>query len=77
MLKFSLHLRSGIALGLGLPERHFEQAENGGTTEETSYWVTRVLHYPPICQGDAHRPELASRAAKVGPLQAARPARYW
>lgn len=44
---------AGIALGLGLPERAFEMQEVGGTTPETSYWVSRVIHYPPLIQGSS------------------------
>lgn len=56
---------AGIAIGLGLPERSFEETETGGTNAETSYWVTRVLHYPPLADGDAHQEGLAQKAALV------------
>ena len=56
---------AGISLGLGLPEDHFERSEGGETTSESSFWVARVLHYPPLCQGDSHQPGLAEQAAKV------------
>ena len=52
-----------MALGLGLPETFFESKEGGGTTKDTSYWVARVLHYPPLCQGDAHVADDMQKAA--------------
>ncbi len=38
----------GIALGLGLDRTFFE----AGVAAD-SYWVTRVIHYPPLAQGSA------------------------
>ena len=63
----SLPLAAGISLGLGLPERHFESAAVGGTTAGSSYWVTRVIHYPPLENSGAHTPDAASRALQVRP----------
>ena len=48
-LKLGEGIMRGLALGLGLgDERFFERAENGGTTAESSYWVSRVIFYPPL-----------------------------
>ena len=33
-------------MGLGLPSTTFEQ--EGGTTADSSYWVARAIHYPPL-----------------------------
>jgi hypothetical protein len=38
---------AGIALGLGLPEGFFVHAPD-------SYWVARVIHYPPLAEGAVH-----------------------
>ncbi|EIE18553.1 Clavaminate synthase-like protein, partial [Coccomyxa subellipsoidea C-169] len=43
----------GIALGLGLPGNYFESADGGGTTADSSYWVMRAIHYPPLSQAVA------------------------
>ncbi|CAK0785938.1 hypothetical protein CVIRNUC_009151 [Coccomyxa viridis] len=43
----------GIARGLGLQPGYFETAKGGSTTADSSYWVTRVIHYPPLEQGAA------------------------
>ncbi|KIY99545.1 hypothetical protein MNEG_8416 [Monoraphidium neglectum] len=43
-------LLRGIALGLGLPESAFG---GGLAAPERSYWVARVIHYPPLVQGSA------------------------
>ena len=45
--------KTGIALGLGLPEGYFEAPLGGGTSAETSYWVARCIHYPPLAQARA------------------------
>jgi isopenicillin N synthase-like dioxygenase len=42
-------LLRGIALGLGLPEGFFAGQLAG---PEGSYWVARVIHYPPLQQVD-------------------------
>jgi isopenicillin N synthase-like dioxygenase len=42
-------LLRGIALGLGLPEQFFAGQLAG---PEGSYWVARVIHYPPLQQVD-------------------------
>ncbi len=48
-LKLGQAIMRGLALGLGLgDERFFEREENGGTTAESSYWVSRVIFYPPM-----------------------------
>ena len=52
-----------LHLGLGLDKRYFESEEGGGTTADTSYWVSRVLHYPPLSEGDAHIPEQLKKAS--------------
>ena len=39
---------AGIARGLGLPDEYFETQQGGLTTSDSSYWVTRVIHYPPL-----------------------------
>lgn len=41
---------AGIAQGLGLQRNFFETKTGGSTTAESSYWVTRVIHYPPLQQ---------------------------
>lgn len=61
----NLNPHAGIAIGLGLPEDFFEKPGCGGTTAETSYWVARVLHYPPLSQGSSHQADKAALAAKV------------
>ena len=35
---------------MGLPEQTFEQPEVGGTSADSSYWVSRVIYYPPLIQ---------------------------
>ncbi|CAL8466051.1 g5587 [Coccomyxa elongata] len=52
----------GIALGLGLPGDYFESPEGGGTTAESSYWVMRAIHYPPLSQGEGQLGQAASQA---------------
>jgi isopenicillin N synthase-like dioxygenase len=42
-------LLRGISLGLGLPERFFAGQLAG---PEGSYWVARVIHYPPLQRVD-------------------------
>ena len=37
---------AGVAMGLGLPPTTFET--EGATTAESSYWVARAIHYPPL-----------------------------
>lgn len=54
---------AGIAVGLGLPPEYFEIEDGGGTTKDTSYWVARILHYPPLSEGDAHVAEDMQKAA--------------
>ena len=39
---------AGIAQGLGLQDDFFESKAGGLTNAESSYWVTRVIHYPPL-----------------------------
>ncbi|CAL5228420.1 g11552 [Coccomyxa viridis] len=41
----------GIAQGLGLQDDFFESKAGGLTNAESSYWVTRVIHYPPLQEG--------------------------
>jgi hypothetical protein len=41
---------TGIARGLKLQDVYFETEEGGSTTADSSYWVTRVIHYPPLQQ---------------------------
>ena len=38
----------GISLGLGLPERFFEEDRAGD-----SYWCMRIIHYPPLLAAEA------------------------
>lgn len=62
----------GLALGLGLgDERFFERPENGGTTAKSSYWVSRVIFYPPLVleeekKGDIPRSERLSCGEHTG-----------
>lgn len=56
---------AGIALGLGVPECTFEQPEVGGTTSETSYWVSRVIYYPPLIQGSSQLPDNTAGSHKT------------
>ena len=53
----------GLAAGLGAAPDAFEQ---GGTTPDTSYWVARVIHYPPL-------PPAAAAAAAAAAAGAAAP----
>ena len=43
-----LDCNAGIAQGLGLQGDYFETKAGGLTNAESSYWVTRVIHYPPL-----------------------------
>ena len=45
-------------MGLGLPPSTFEG--EGGTTADSSYWVARAIHYPPL-------PEFSPFAASLSP----------
>lgn len=48
----------GLARGAGFPSPHwFETPAGSGMTPASSYWVTRVIHYPPL------PPEAAAVAA--------------
>jgi isopenicillin N synthase-like dioxygenase len=42
-------LLRGIAIGMGLPEKFFAGQLAG---PEGSYWVARVIHYPPLQRVD-------------------------
>jgi hypothetical protein len=42
----------GIALGLNLPEDFFGGKRAG---KEGSYWIMRVIHYPPLPEGKGAR----------------------
>jgi len=68
---------AGIALGLGIAEDYFETPQGGHTTAETSYWVARVIHYPPLSEADSYRQELADDAAKVKPPTAVSISAEW
>ncbi|CAD7700651.1 unnamed protein product [Ostreobium quekettii] len=52
MLTLSAKIARGIALGLDLKEDYFD-----GQLAGDSYWVTRVIHYPPLSEGTQHRGE--------------------
>lgn len=58
-------IAAGIALGLSLPETTFERPEVGRTTADTSYWVTRVIHYPPLAQGSAQSGPQQRQAGEI------------
>ncbi|GAB4818531.1 hypothetical protein N2152v2_005577 [Parachlorella kessleri] len=50
----------GIALGLQLPEHFFEGPTAG---RDGAYWVTRVIHYPPLAQGSQYQATGSQAAA--------------
>ena len=50
-------------MGLGLEEGYFESEEGGATTKDSSYWVARMLHYPPLSEGDSHVPDQLQKAS--------------
>eukprot|EP00891_Asterochloris_glomerata_P003840 jgi/Astpho2/3840/e_gw1.00062.83.1_t len=56
MLGLGAVLMEGIALALGLPRQYFAGQRAG---QAASYWCARVIHYPPLTQGDAHSVQLS------------------
>ena len=71
-LRLGEGIMRGLALGLGLgDERFFERPENGGTTADSSYWVSRVIFSPPLVleeerKGDIPRSEWLSCGEHTG-----------
>jgi isopenicillin N synthase-like dioxygenase len=47
-LQLGQAITRGMAAGLGLPPAFFEGPGGGWTSAETSYWVTRLISYPPL-----------------------------